>query len=527
MPEGAIRSIYFQLLLKDNNVQQRLEAITGAGDTATKAFQRLGDSVKGAGQRFSDFAKEHKLAFASLTASTMAALGLSLKWAGEEEAASVRTAALLKAQGIEWDNVKSSLISYFSELEKLTAYNDTDVQNAFNELIVSGVDYQTALENMEIVTRLAYGAQIDLSTAAMYVGRGIQGNSDMLARHIPAIQKLNENQRTWANVQKILNETMPESTARAKSLQGATANLSNQFQNLAEAVGTFFIPALTAVITPLASLFNWLSKIPLVPTIIGVGLLTVAFIGLAGVIAGSVIPTITSGALAILGLMGYEVAAMAPTIGLTGALGALAGAIWAVLAPLLPVIAAVAALVLIIQDLWVGFSGGDSLVLNALGNIKDSIVGFFTGLWDTFKEAGGFLINAFLMGLTGGLLNTDRLSKIFGIIGSYLPHSDAEQGPLSDLTGSGQKFTETFAKGAQLGIPLISQPLAGIANMFTGGMSTAAPAATAPISVSVSISDVHLSGGESSLKSLAMMTASEVEKTMMKILNQQAARAGI
>lgn len=62
--------------------------------------------------------------------------------------------------------------------------------------------------------------------------------------------------------------------------------------------------------------------------------------------------------------------------------------------------------------------------------------------------------------------------------------------------------------------------------MFTGGMS-AAPAATAPISVSMSISDVHLSGDKGSLKSLAMMTASEVEKTMMKILNQQAARAGI
>lgn len=186
MPEGgAIRSIYFQLLLKDNNVQQRLTAITGAGDTAAKAMQKLDDSVRGVGQRFSAFAKEHQLAFAGLTASTMAALGMSLKWAGEEEAASVRTAALLRQQGVAWGNVKGSLISYFSELERLTAYGDTDLQNAFNELIVSGVDYQTALQNMEMVTRVAYGTQTDLGTAAQYVGRAIQGNSDMLARHIP------------------------------------------------------------------------------------------------------------------------------------------------------------------------------------------------------------------------------------------------------------------------------------------------------------------------------------------------------
>jgi len=207
MAEGAIRSLYFQLLLQDNNVQQRLSAITGAGDTAAKAMLRLDESVRGAGQSFSDFAKKHRLAFAGLTASTTAALGLSLKWAGEEEAASVRTAALLRQQGIEWDNVKDSLTSYFGELEKLTAYSKSDVQNAFSELIVSGVDYQTALQNMDMVTRVAYGTQTDLGTAAQYVGRAIQGNSDMLARHIPKIQKLNENQRTWANVQQILNDT--------------------------------------------------------------------------------------------------------------------------------------------------------------------------------------------------------------------------------------------------------------------------------------------------------------------------------
>jgi len=315
---------------------------------------------------------------------------------------------------------------------------------------------------------------------------------------------------------------MPQSTERAKSFEGATANLSNQFHSLAEAVGTFFIPALTAVITPVSNLINWLSKIPTAPTLIGISFLTLAFIGLAGVLAGTIIPQITAGAIAIAGLMGAEITTTASTIGLSGAMGllatgfmtaasgawALAAGAWAALAPLLPLIIpvalAIAGLILLIQDLWTGFSGGDSIVMDALGNIWESIKGtinwfkslydslgvfkialgpiaamiegvralfwvfqnwreipgiisdalgaipaYLSGLWDTFKDSGKFLINAFLEGMTFGILNTDRLSAIFGVIGKYLPHSDAEMGPLADLTGSGQKFIQTFGAGAE------------------------------------------------------------------------------
>jgi len=198
--------------------------------------------------------KKHWKAYAVAVGAAAGAIGVMVKWAAEEEAVSVRTAALLRQQGIEWNKVSKSLDAYFKHIEKITTYNDTEVQEAFNQLIVTGVDYNTALENLIMVTRVAYSTNLDLRTAAMYVGRAIEGDANMLARYIPAIRKLNEEQRTWANILPLLNEMMADSTARGESLQGAIDNLNNQFHNVVEAGGTELLQLLRELAGDMAAL---------------------------------------------------------------------------------------------------------------------------------------------------------------------------------------------------------------------------------------------------------------------------------
>jgi len=288
---------------------------------------------------------------------------------------------------------------------------------------------------------------------------------------------------------------------------------------------------------------------------------------------------------------------------------ALAAGVWATLAPLLPFIAAAAALILIIQDLWSGINGGNSVIMNFVNWIKKGVdsLGIFKyalfpilipfkalqtaiaaivwafqnwrkipeiitnalgaipamlrGLVGVFLGAGKMLIDAFLRGISFGLLDTDRISGIFGTLRSYLPFSDAKVGPLADLTLSGQKLIETFGAGAESKQGYLSSLLGGIMKMPEIALGFAAPALApfisvfkplveplvnpaivsplvaqpvsqaaeqmAPISVNVTITGNTISGTEASLTTMASLTGMEIEKSMMKILNQQAMRSGI
>ena len=75
-------------------------------------------------------------------------------------------------------------------------------------------------------------------------------------------------------------------------------------------------------------------------------------------------------------------------------------------------------------------------------------IGWFTGLGDIFRNAGMGLINAFWEGIQAawGTLKTGFTNLLDGLR-SLLPFSDAKEGPLSQLTKSGQSLLPTFARG--------------------------------------------------------------------------------
>jgi exonuclease VII small subunit len=268
----------------------------------------------------------------------------------------------------------------------------------------------------------------------------------------------------------------------------------------------------------------------------------------------------------------YKNIAHALSIGaVTAATWLWSAATWSVTIPLLAIEApvwaimlAIGGLILVIQDLYTWLTGGESVIGDFLGWLTSID---FSSVIETFKSAGKFLLDALLEGMTFGLLNTDRIASIFGTIRDYLPFSNAKVGPLSDLTTSGQRFIQTFSAGAEsqqgylssilgglftlpeaaLGLvgsvigpgilpgvqtdtqqAPISQPLAGIASMLTGGTGEApATQGGSGIVVNVNVTGNTISGDEGSLKSLAVMTASEFEKMLLKVLNQEAMRAGM
>jgi TP901 family phage tail tape measure protein len=85
---------------------------------------------------------------------------------------------------------------------------------------------------------------------------------------------------------------------------------------------------------------------------------------------------------------------------------------------------------------------------DVVGGAVSKIGGFFKGLVGGGKESGSQLNDAFAEGIQS---NAAAPAASFGNsiqgIGRQMPHSDAQEGPLSELTSSGRALTDTFASG--------------------------------------------------------------------------------
>jgi len=111
------------------------------------------------------------------------------------------------------------------------------------------------------------------------------------------------------------------------------------------------------------------------------------------------------------------------------------------------------------------FSRLPGTIGGALGKIPGIIAGALgsalSGIWNyygRFVDAGWGLITAFANGIRDAFGRAlSAVKDGLGKVRNMLPFSDAKEGPLSDITLSGRRFSETFAKGIIQGSDLIQQ----------------------------------------------------------------------
>ncbi|RED27751.1 TP901 family phage tail tape measure protein [Brevibacillus brevis] len=83
----------------------------------------------------------------------------------------------------------------------------------------------------------------------------------------------------------------------------------------------------------------------------------------------------------------------------------------------------------------------------------DQIVAYLSNLWQTFKNSGAGLIEAFVQGIQSVINKPyEVMEQALTKLRQLLPFSDAKEGPLSELTRSGRAVPGTIAEGiAQAG----------------------------------------------------------------------------
>ncbi|MDD3492209.1 MAG: phage tail tape measure protein [Candidatus Thermoplasmatota archaeon] len=105
----------------------------------------------------------------------------------------------------------------------------------------------------------------------------------------------------------------------------------------------------------------------------------------------------------------------------------------------------------------------------------EGLVDWFRGLWDRVKEtirgwiawvgeAGSRLWNSFVEGMKRTAMRPiEAVKEVMARIRKYLPFSDAQEGPLADLTRSGQALAQTFARGMLAGKGAVQDAAATLA----------------------------------------------------------------
>lgn len=92
----------------------------------------------------------------------------------------------------------------------------------------------------------------------------------------------------------------------------------------------------------------------------------------------------------------------------------------------------------------------------------DNIVAWFQEKLDAFKALGGGIVGNIVDGITSvGMMPFNAVKGIFDKVRSLLPFSDAKEGPLSDLTLSGQRVFTTFNDGMMQTADLPAQTVEG------------------------------------------------------------------
>lgn len=191
---------------------------------------------------------------AAFVAAAAGFVAMSVKMAAAEEAVSRQTEALLKSQGLMWRAVDEDLNAYMKDLERLTAFNDTDLQQAFNTMLAAGMSYTDAMESMNTVTSMSFSLNRDLASMALLVGKAYNGQTGELSRYGIILDESLSKTEKFAGLQAYVADNMADAAERTDSLEGQMQTLNNEMSNFAEAMGAELIPATTGFVSMLNSM---------------------------------------------------------------------------------------------------------------------------------------------------------------------------------------------------------------------------------------------------------------------------------
>ena len=394
------------------------------------------------------------------------------------------TAALatMTAQGTPTRVATTQLRQLFVELSKDTSKTSKAFKEVagvgFQEFIAQGGNVQdalgimqTAAGNSDVALQDMFGSVEAGNAALALTGKGAESFRSNLA-------EMNTSMGATDAAFATMDEGAARSMAKLKAeFSAAMIKIGNEFipilqNDLIPVFRDDIVPLLTDVVVPaikiLAGAFSAMS-----PGMRKVVLIVAALAAAFGPVLMVLGPIITG------------VTALAPVIAKVGLImsGVALGPIAVIGAALIAIIATV----VLVRKAWVENFGG-------IQEKTAAVVGYIRGLAGSFGSAGRGLMNAFVSGVTAGIRRAvAKVREGLAKIRRLMPGSDAKEGPLSDITSSGQALMSTFEKGINSASARPAEAFAARAPDVGAVGSAGAGAGTTSNSSSISIGEVHLS----------------------------------
>lgn len=218
----------------------------------TNLKNAMSDSDKSMGNLTNSVKKYGPAMAAAFAVGTAAFVANTVKMAAAEEVVNRQTESMLKSQGIMWSEVKGEVTGYINELERLTAYGDTDLQMAFNRMSSSGMGYTATMESMKMVTDIAYTKDMDLVTAADLVSKAYNGQASSLKRYGIIVENGLVGMEALNAVQLEISKNFADASERTETLEGKMDLLTTATDDFKEALGTPLLEPLSEFVGLLA-----------------------------------------------------------------------------------------------------------------------------------------------------------------------------------------------------------------------------------------------------------------------------------
>jgi len=174
---------------------------------------------------------------------------LSINAAEDERTSIAQLAQALKNIGTSYETNKAQIEAVIEAEMRKTNYGDEEQRNALNTLVTVTRDYGLSLQALTVVIDFAAWKHMDLNSAALIVGKSLEGNTAGLSRYGIEVQK-------GATQTEILGAFMQQCGGQAEAAANPLTELKNVMGELFAAVGTLLLPALKAVIDVLIKIIE-------------------------------------------------------------------------------------------------------------------------------------------------------------------------------------------------------------------------------------------------------------------------------
>jgi len=217
-----------------NSIKSSSGVATKSVDAVSKSFRNL-------------------LALAGATLSMKYIIGVAL----EQEKSYTRLAAALDLVGDKTENNMRILTNHASELQKVTIYGDEELMNQTAYLKNLGIHTTLLNKTTDAAVGLAAKYRVDLSTAAMLLGRASLGQTTMLTRYGIILEDSLGPQEKFNAVLKLGADAMEIAYNEATTGSGILKQLKNIIGDTAETIGEMFLPS---ILKSASALRDWLTN---------------------------------------------------------------------------------------------------------------------------------------------------------------------------------------------------------------------------------------------------------------------------